>query len=147
MSAYKLIEVVKTSEKETQSIYDREDLTTAIADMKNDFGVNVKANSTLSTYAIVIEQSTGERIDGKYWRTNDVTNDFSIRNRVYTHNDYANDNIAAYDSKQLAIGNFNIKAADSMKKAECNYALTVLIDGKGNFADCDVFHREQSQVE
>lgn len=144
MSAYKLIEVVKTSEKETQAIYDREDLTTALADMKNDFGANVKADATLSTYCVVIKQDTGEKMDGKYWSipTNDEEPiDVAIRQRVYTHNDYAEDNIAAYDSEKLAIGNFNTKSASAMKKADCNFAITVRIDGEGNFADFDVFNR------
>ena len=140
MSAYKLIEVVKTSEKEIQSIHDKDDLTTALADMKNDFGVAVKADNTLSVFCILIEQATGMRKDGKYWHT-DADVDYSIKNRVYTHNDYTDDNITAYDNERLAIGNFNTKSASSMKKAECNFALTVRIDGEGNYKDLDVFHR------
>lgn len=145
MSAYKLIEVVKTSEKETQSIYDREDLTTAIADMKNDFGANVKLDTTLATYAIVIEQATGELVDKKYWGLSGDEN--LIRQRVYTHNDYADDDIVAYDSEKLAIGNFNTKSASSMKKSECNFAVTLRVDGFGCIADDDIFHREQPKAE
>lgn len=151
MSAYKLIEVIKTSERETQSIYDRDDLTIALADMKNDFGAAVKVDTTLATYCVVIKQDTGERMGGEYWASTptvaegETPVDVSIRQRVYTHNDYADDNIAAYDSERLAIGNFNTKAAASMKKAECNFALTVRIDGKGDFADFDIFTRSQAE--
>ena len=52
------------------------------------------------------------------------------------------DNISPYDSEKLAIGNFNTKAAAAMKKAECNFALTIRIDGTGKYADFDVFERK-----
>jgi hypothetical protein len=147
MSTYKLIEVVKDTSKENQSIYDKPDLNTALADMKNDFGVVLKADNTLSAYCVVIEQETGARIDGRYWSASSVDEgeepiDTSIRQRVYTHNNYAEDNLTPYDSEKLAIGNFNTKAAASMIKAECNFALTIRIDGTGKFADFDVFERK-----
>lgn len=150
MSAYKLIEVRKTSEAETQSIYDRDDLTTAIADMKDDFGKALKTDDILSVYCVVIEQATGERVDGKYWILPTVVeglSDISIRQRVYTHNDYQDDNLAPYDSEQLAIANFNTKSASAMKKEECNFAVTIRIDSTGKFAEKDVFHRPQPQAE
>lgn len=140
MSNFKLIEVVKTSEKENQSIYDKDDLTVALADMHNDFGVAVKADTTLSVYCVVVEQATGQRMGGLYYADPTVENT-DIKQRVYTHNDYADDNISAYDSERLAIGNYNTKLSASMKKAECNFALTIRLDGKGEFADFNVFKR------
>lgn len=145
MSAYKLIEVVKTSEKETQSIYDKEDLTTALADMHNSFGVAVKADSTISVYCVVIEQATGQRMGGLYFATS--SEDADIKQRVYTHNDYAEDNVSYYDTERLAIGNYNTKLSASMKKAECNFAITVRIDGKGEFADFNIWTRPVAPVE
>lgn len=148
MSTYKLIEVVKDTSKENQSIYDRSDVNTALADMKNDFGVALKTDNTLSAYCVVVDQETGARIDGRYWSASvnveegEEPIDTSIRQRVYTHNNYAEDNITPYDSEKLAIGNFNTKAAASMKKAECNFALTIRIDSTGKFADFDVFERK-----
>lgn len=150
MSQYKLIEVVKTSEKEEQSIYDRDNLNTALADMKNDFGVAVKAETTLCVYCVVIDQTTGNKIGGKYWSLtssvgdNENLSDNTIRQRVYTHNDYADDNITPYESEKLAIGNFNTKAAAAMKKEECNFALTVRIDGTGFLVDVDLFNKENN---
>lgn len=140
MSNFKLIEVVKTSEKENQSIYDKDDLTIALADMHNDFGVAVKADSTLSVYCVVIEQTTGRKMGGLFYTTSEVNSD--IKQRVYTHNNYAEDNITAYDTERLAIGNYNTKLAASMKKAECNFALTVRIDAKGEFADFNVYKKD-----
>jgi hypothetical protein len=148
VSTYKLIEVVKDTSKENQSIYDKSDLNTALADMKNDFGVALKADNTLSAYCIVIEQETGARIDGRYWSASVSIEegaepiDISIRQRVYTHNNYAEDNITPYESEKLAIGNFNTKAAASMKKSECNFALTIRIDETGEYADFDKFERK-----
>lgn len=148
MSTYKLIEVIKDTSKENQSIYDRSDVNTALADMKNDFGVAVKADNTLSAYCVVIDQETGARIGGRYWSTSvnveegEEPIDTSIRQRVYTHNNYTEDNISPYDSEKLAIGNFNTKAAASMKNSNCNFALTIRIDGTGKFADFDVFERK-----
>ena len=63
MSNYKLIEVVKTAERETQSIYDKDDLAKAISDMHNDFGVAVKTDATLSVYCTLIDQETGEKVE------------------------------------------------------------------------------------
>ena len=146
MSAYKLIEVVKTPEKETQAIYGKDDFAIAIADMKNDFGVAVKADDTIATYAVIIDQLTGELKDRKYWKdASKEPSEISIRDRVYTHNDYAEDNITAYDTEKLAIGNFNTKAAASAKKTECNFALTIRIDGEGNYKDLDVFNRTEAK--
>ena len=144
MSNFKLIEVVKTSEKENQSIYDKDDLTVALADMHNDFGAAVKADTTLSVYCVVIEQATGQKMGGLFYTTSEENTD--IKQRVYTHNDYDDDNISAYDSERLAIGNYNTKLSASMKKAECNFALTIRLDGKGEFADFNAWNRPIAPV-
>lgn len=136
MSAYKLIEVKKTEEKETQSIYDKDTLDAAIIAMHNDFGAAVKADDIIGVYCIVIDNTTGAKSDKLHWGA-------SVKDRVYTHNDYADDNIAGYDSEKLAIGNYHTKLSAQRNTAECNFAITVRIDGKGEFADFDVWNREQ----
>ena len=133
--SYKLIEVIKTSEKETPALYDREDLETAYADMRNDFGVAVKQDTTLSVYCLVINNDTGEKMDRLYWGKSVQDVDISIKDRVYTHNDYQEDNVSAYDSEQLAIGNFNTKFAAMLKKADCNFAICIRLDGTGEIKD------------
>ncbi len=143
--SYKLIEVVKKiSGQEQQSLYDYADVTTLLATMNNDFGAQVKDDSTASIYCFGIDNETGEKIDSLYYSvensffgddTEPVAVDTSIRNRVYTHNDYENDNIAAYDTERLAIGNYHTKIAGAMRKEECDHAITILIDGRGNFAE------------
>lgn len=148
MSAYKLIEVVKTEAKETQSIYDNNDRNAVIAQMHNDFGVAVKGNDTLSVYCLVIDNADGSKIDSRTWSKElvDVESgepaDVSIKSRVYTHNDYTDDNLTSYDSEQLAIGNYHTKIASAMNKAECDFALTIRLNSIGDVVDFDLFKRD-----
>lgn len=143
MAKYKLIEVFKdASGKETQSIYDHTDKNVLMATMNNDFGARVKTDDVVSTYCIAIDNESGMKIDSCYWAMPVVNQDdtiievnTSIRPRVYTHNDYTSDNIAAYESEKLAIGNFHTKKAAAMNKADCNHAITILIDGKGDYLE------------
>lgn len=136
MAQYKLIEVLKTSEKETQSIYDKEDLDNALIEMHDDFGKNVKLNTTVGTCAVLINNTTGERVDGLSWGE-------PIRDRVYTHNNYAEDNIAAYESEQLAVGNYHTKYAAQRNNKECTHAVTIRLDGKGMYKDFDCYDKAQ----
>lgn len=135
MSAYKLIEVQRTEEKETQSIYDKEALSDAINAMHNDFGVMVKDESVIGAYCVIVDNTTGIEVGRLHWGT-------IIRDRVYTHNDYADDNVTAYDSEKLAIGNYHTKLASQRNKTECKFAITVRLDGRGAFADYNVWSRE-----
>lgn len=139
MSKFKVIEVIKKAEKETQSLYDSDDRIEAIAKAKNDYGVSVKDETTLSVYTLVIDNENGSKVDGYYWGATDSE---PIRARVYTHNDYEDDNIASYDSERLAIGNFATKSAKSMNNKSCNFALTIRLDGIGNIVEFDLFERE-----
>jgi len=132
MSTYKLISVVKTTEKETQSIYNKDDFKTASDDMCNAFGVALKADTTLAVYCSVIDNETGKVVDNLYWTDQSVQVSDAIKPRVYTHNDYQEDNIAAYDSEKLALGNFYTKWATYSKKEDCNFAIVVLLDNMGN---------------
>lgn len=134
MSAYKLIEVSKTAEKESQSIYDKETLDEAVVAMHNDFGVAVKQDTTIGAYAVVINNTTGEKVDKLQYGD-------MIKDRVYTHNNYADDNISAYDSAQLAIGNYHTKLAAQRSNPQCELAITVRLDGLGNFADSDKWEK------
>lgn len=132
MSLFKLIEVSKTTEKETQSIYDKDTLDAAIIDMHNDFGVLVKQETTIGAYAVIINNTTGAQVDVLQWGD-------GVKNRVYTHNDYADDNISAYDTEQLAIGNFHTKVASQRSHADCKHAITVRLGSTGNYADYDIY--------
>lgn len=137
MSAYKLIEISKTSEKESQSIYDKDNLNEAITAMHNDFGVAVKQDATIGAYAVVIDNNTGQ-VGGKaQWGE-------SVKDRVYTHNDATDDNISSYDTEQLAIGNYHTKLASQRSNAQVNHAITVRLDGRGDFADVDVWDKIES---
>ena len=139
MSKFKVIEVIKKADKETQSLYNVDDRIEAIAKAKNDYGVSVKDETTLSVYALVIDNEDGSKVDGYYWGATDSE---PIRARVYTHNDYEDDNIAVYDSERLAIGNFATKSASAMNKTGCNFALTIRLNSNGEVADFDLFKRE-----
>lgn len=149
MSAYKIIEVIKTSEKETQSIYDADNILNAEIKMHNDFGVAVKQDTTLATYVTVIDNTDGSRINGRYYakkvdfKPGDEPVDLSIKQRVYTHNNYAEDNITSYESEQLAIGNFHTKLAAQRNNASCNFALTIRLDGQGDYAEFDNWRRDE----
>ena len=134
MSAYKLVEVSKTADKESQSIYDKDNLDVAVSDMHNDFGVIVKQVTTIGAYAVVIDNTTGAKLDRLQWGD-------SVKDRVYTHNNASEDNVSNYDSEQLAIGNYHTKLASQRNNANVNHAITVRLDGKGNFADADIWDR------
>ena len=136
--SYKLVEIKKTSEKETQSIYDKADVNEAINTMHNDFGVMVKADDTIGAYCIVIDNTTGAQIKVLQWGV-------GVKNRVYTHNDYADDNISAYDSEKLAIGNYHTKLAGQRNHEGCKFAITIRINGIGNFVDFDVWEVAEPQ--
>ena len=135
MSAFKLIEITKTSEKESQSIYDKETLDEAVITMHNDFGVAVKQDATIGAYCVVIDNETGARADGLQW------GDF-VKDRVYTHNDKTEDNLAYYDNEKLAIGNYHTKLASQRNNQQITHAITIRLDGSGNFADSDVYNKE-----
>lgn len=132
MSLFKLIEVRKTAEKETQSIYDKDSLNEAIIAMHNDFGAAVKQDENVGVYCIVINNNTGAREDFAQWGE-------GVKERVYTHNDYADDNIAAYDNNKLAIGNFHTKLASQRSHEGCKFAITLRIGTMANIAESDVW--------
>ena len=145
MSNYKLIQVSKDNTgKETQSIYDYIDSKEAQIALDNGFGVLMKQDTIISAFCLLIDNDTGERIDKLSFSDasaiqveegQEETVSTVIRPRVYTHNDYASDNIAAYDSERLAKGNYFTKKAASMNKEECNFAITICIDGEGEFLE------------
>ena len=152
MGAYKMVYVSKTiTGEETQSLYDHTDLTAAYADMENRFGAAMKLDSTASVYAMVIDKDTGECLNKCYWEINKFAGDgqeninTTIRHRVFTHNDYADDNIAAYESERLAIANFHTKKASAMTKEECNQAITILIDAMGGYQDFSNWIRQTEE--
>lgn len=130
MSAFKLIEIIKTSERESQSIYDKEILDEAVIAMHNDFGVAVKQDTTIGAYAVIVDNTTGARIDGAQWGE-------PVKDRVYTHNDVTEDNISSYESEQLAIGNYHTKLAAQRNNANVTHAITLRLSGTGEFVDFD----------
>ena len=134
MSAYKLIEVSKTTEKETQSIYDKDNKDNAVNTMHNDFGVAVKQSTTIGAYALVIDNETGAKVDGVQWGE-------SVKDRVYTHNNKNADNIAYYDTEQLAVGNYHTKLASQHNDAEITHAITIRLNGIGTYEDYDVYDK------
>ena len=155
MANYKLIKVAKKIEgNEVQSIYDyTDDMDALIAAMNNDFGVMVKDPDVVSVYCVAINNDNGAKVESFFWAmprfTTDpesgepIENDISIRPRVYTHNDYAADNIAAYENEKLATGNFHTKKAAAINKSECNHAITILLDGSGKYLEFSNWTRQE----
>ena len=141
---YKIIEVIKTSERESQSIYENDDLNAALATLHYDFGTAVKLDTTVAVYVLAIDSNDGFVVAKQYWQKDDdtlVSTDTAFRNRVFTTNDFEADNLAPYDTERLAIGNYHTKIARAMNLAECNKAITIRIDGAGNAVDSDMFVR------
>ena len=134
--SYKLIEVFKTTEKETQSLYDKEDLFEAVNKLHNDFGVQEKLDANIGGVCVLINNETGEKVESLAFGE-------EVKNRVYTHNNFADDNIAAYDTERLAEGNYHTKLASQRGNAECTFALTIQIDGVGNYMNCNVYHKAE----
>lgn len=151
MSRYKLIEVRKTEEKETQSIYDCETLEEATSKMHNDFGVALKQSDTLSAYCIIINNETAKyegictypRFLGSHNFMGESTEKYDIRQRVYTHNDFSDDNLASYDTEQLALGNFHTQVASAMNKEECNHAIIVHLSKTGEYKNSYRYNKEK----
>ena len=133
MAQFKLIEIIKTVEKETQSIYDKDDLTTALNEMHNDFGANVKLDATIGAYVTLINNETAEQVDCLQWGE-------PVKDRVYTHNNFEDDNIAGYDSEKLAIGNYHTKLSRQKSNTKCTHAITIRLDGKGKYKDFDCYN-------
>lgn len=140
MSLYKLVEVVKTAEKETQSIYPVETLDEAIIRMHNDFGGALKLETTTGCYCIVINNETGNREANAQWGD-------GVKERVYTHNDYADDNLAAYDTNKTAIGNYHTKLSAQRSHEGCNFAITIRLGTTGEIAESDVWTKAVTPVE
>lgn len=134
MSAFKLIEVFKTEEKETQSLYDQEDMFAAVNKLHNDFGEQEKLDTNIGGMCVLINNETGERVESLAFGE-------SVKNRVYTHNNFADDNIAAYDTERLAEGNYHTKFASQRNNPECTFALTVQIDGTGDFKNFNLYQK------
>ena len=132
MSLYNIVEIQKTSEKETQSIYPADTLEGAVNRMHNDFGGMLKLEDTVGAYCVVIDNTTGERIDGAQWGE-------SVRERVYTHNDYTDDNVTPYDSNKLAIANYHTKLAGQRTHEGCKFAITIHLGTTGVFIASDVW--------
>ena len=135
MSAYKLIEISKTEEKESQSIYDKDNLNDAINTMHNDFGVAVKQAATTGAYAVVIDNETGAKVGSAQWGE-------AVKDRVYTHNNKDSDDIAYYETEQLAIGNYHTKLASQRNNEQITHAITVRLNSLGEFKDFDVYNKE-----
>lgn len=135
MSTFKLIEVFKTAEKETQSLYDQEDMFVAVNKLHNDFGAQEKLDTNIGGMCVLINNETGERVES-------IAFGEEVKNRVYTHNNFGDDNIAAYDSERLAEGNYHTKFASQRSNVECTFALTVQIDGKGGFKNFDLYTKK-----
>jgi hypothetical protein len=136
--AYKLIEIYKTEEKETQSLYDCENLSDAIIKLHNDFGAHEKLETNIGGTCVLINNETGEKIDALHF-------DEPVKDRVYTHNNYASDNVSSYDSERLAEGNFHTKFASQRSNSECTFALTIQLDGKGNFKNFDAYRKNSEE--
>lgn len=133
MAQYKLIEISKTVEKETQSIYDKDDLTIALNEMHNDFGTNVKLDATIGAYVTLINNETAEQVDCLQWGE-------PVKDRVYTHNNFEDDNIAGYDSEKLAIGNYHTRLSRQRSNKDCIHAITIRLDGNGKYKDFDCYN-------
>lgn len=132
MSAYKLIEVFKTAEKESQSLYDQEDMFAAVNKLHNDFGAQEKLDTNIGGMCMLINNETGEKVESLAFGE-------EVKNRVYTHNNFDADNIAAYDTERLAEGNYHTKFASQRSNENCTFALTIQIDGKGDFKNFDLY--------
>lgn len=136
MSAYKLIEVFKTAEKENQSFYNQEDIFEAVNKLHNDFGAQEKLDTNIGGMCVLINLETGEKVESLAFGE-------AVKNRVFTHNNFTEDTLAAYDTERLAEGNYHTKYASQRSDAECTFALTIQIDGGGNYKNCNVYHKAE----
>jgi hypothetical protein len=96
----------------------------------------------------LINQETGEKVENLHWMVlpGPDTGDVMIRQRVYTHNNYSEDNIAAYDTERLAIGNYHTKLASQRNNAECYRAITIRLNMYGDIVDSDSWTKPIEQT-
>lgn len=134
MSAFKLIEVFKTADKENQSFYPLEDMFAAVNKLHDDFGAQEKLDTNIGGMCVLINLETGEKIESLSFGE-------SVKDRVYTHNNFTDDTLAPYDTERLAEGNYHTKYASQRSNAECTFALTIQIDGKGDFKNFDLYQK------
>lgn len=136
MNAFKLIEVFKTAEKENQSFYSLEDLAEAVNKLHNDFGAQEKIDTNIGGMCILINLGTGEKVDALAFGE-------AVKNRVFTHNNFTEDTLAAYDTERIAEGNYHTKFASQRSDENCTFALTIQIDGKGDFKNFDLYQKAE----
>ena len=149
---YRHIYVIKTSDsdKEAQSIYTFNDETSAIADMHNRYGIALKNDNLQATFSLVIDDKgvEVERLSASIPDPNNSRERYEILPRVYWRTIKAGVeefNMAKYDTKQLAKGNFHTRYAACLNDPDCTEVTVACINGDGVNLELKVWERESNE--
>lgn len=122
---YRLIEIVKQNDKESQAIYPYEDYTTAKGDFESKLGANMKTDA-YSAYTLMILDNTGKALD-----TVHAGDTFRPRLIEVKTTSEEEENITPYDSTELVEANFHSKWGSAIKNDAVKAEMLRGIDGSG----------------
>ena len=149
---YRHIYVIKTNdqENEKQSIYQFNTEEAALADMYNLHGVALKNENLQATFGLVLND-IGEEVEHLAASIPDPNNKrqrYEIKPRVYWRTIKSGTEefkIYAYETKQLARGNFYTRYAACLNDNTCTEATVACINGDGVNLELKVWNRETSE--
>lgn len=127
---YRLVEIVILNDKESQSINDFATETEALASFHSKYGSQI-CNPYYNAQMLLVLDGSLRTIEHSY-HTQDET--LVIKPRlieVKTTTEEA-ENMAAYDSNDLVIGNFHTKLGSAMNNANVKIEVLKGIDSEGN---------------
>lgn len=122
---YRLIEITKQNDKESQAIYDYELEIDAKGDYESKLGANLKSDA-YSAFTLMIIDNTGIIVDS--YHKGDELSPRLIE--VKTTDTDAKD-MAKYDSVDLVIANFHSKWGAAIKDNSVRAEMLLGIDGNG----------------
>lgn len=139
---YRLLEISKANDKESQAIYPFEDFTAMEAEYESKLGANMKSDSIQAELLIMLDGSLGTIKAAK-------VGDSEIQPRLIevktTDSEVAD--IMKYDTTQLVSANFHSKLGAAMKNEAVIIEVLKGIDGNGNEIEHRAWIRPVEPVE
>lgn len=122
---YRLIEIVKQNDKESQAIYPYEDYTDAKGEFETKLGANMKSDA-YSAYTLIILDNIGKVLDTAH--SGDAFRPRLIEVKTISGEE---ENITPYDSTELVEANFHSKWGSAIKNDAVKAEMLRGIDGFG----------------
>lgn len=122
---YRLIEIVKQNDTESQAIYPFEDYTSAKGEFETKVGADMKSNA-YSAFTLMVLDNIGVVLDVKH-----VGEELAPRLIEVKVTDEEEPNISKYDTTQLVEANFHSKWGSAIKNDAVKAEMLRGIDGFG----------------